>query len=69
MRRLDELHLDKPFMGTRMLGDQPARMNIKVGGRRIRTLIKRMGIAAVYRKPRTSTKHPGHKVYPYLLRA
>ena len=68
MRRLDELHLDKPFMGTRMLGDQLARMGIKVGRRRIGTLMKRMGIAAVYRKPGTSTKHPGHKVYPYLLR-
>ena len=68
MRRLDELHLDKPFMGTRMLGDQLARMGIKVGRRRIGTLMKRMGIAAVYRKPGTSTKHPAHKVYPYLLR-
>ncbi len=68
MRRLDELHLDRPFMGARMLRDQLNRVGIKVGSRRVGTLMKRMGIEALYRKPGTSKKHPGHKVYPYLLR-
>ena len=68
MRRLDELHLERPFMGARMLRDQLDRAGIKVGRRRVGTLMKRMGIEALYRKPGTSKKHPGHKVYPYLLR-
>ena len=68
MRRLDELHLEKPFMGARMLCDQLDRMGFKAGRRHVGTLMKRMGITAVYRKPGTSTKHPGHRVYPYLLR-
>jgi len=68
MRRLDELHLERPFMGTRMLRDQLDRAGIKVGRRHVGTLMKRMGIEALYRKPGTSKKHPGHKVYPYLLR-
>ena len=68
MRRLDELHLEKPFMGARMLCDQLGRMGLKAGRRHVGTLMKRMGITAVYRKPGTSTKHPGHRVYPYLLR-
>ena len=68
MRRLDELHLQRPFMGARMLRDQLDRAGIKVGRRRVGTLMKRMGIEALYRRPGTSKKHPGHKVYPYLLR-
>jgi putative transposase len=68
MRRLDELHLERPFMGARMLRDQVNRAGIKIGRRRVSTLMKRMGIEALYRKPGTSKKHPGHKVYPYLLR-
>lgn len=68
MRRLDELHLEHPFMGARMLRDQVNRAGIKVGRRHIGTLMKRMGIEALYRKPGTSKKHPGHQVYPYLLR-
>lgn len=68
MRRLDELHLEKPFMGARMLCDQLERMGLKAGRRHVGTLMKRMGVTAVYRKPGTSTKHPGHRVYPYLLR-
>lgn len=68
MRRLDELHLERPFMGARMLRDQLDRAGIKVGRRRVGTLMKRMGIEALYRRPGTSKKHPGHKVYPYLLR-
>jgi len=55
-------------MGARMLRDQLVRRGAPVGRRHVGTLMKRMGIEAVYRKPGTSKKHPGHKVYPYLLR-
>ena len=68
MRRLDELHLEHPFMGARMLCDQLNREGFAVGRKHVGTLMKRMGMAALYRKPGTSTKHPGHDVYPYLLR-
>ncbi len=67
-RRIDELHLEHPFMGARMLQDQLNRAGYAVGRRHVGTLMKRMGIEALYRKPGTSKKHPGHKVYPYLLR-
>ena len=68
MRRMDELHLDFPFAGSRLLRDLLNREGIEVGRRHIATLMKRMGIAALYRKPNTSKPAPGHKVYPYLLR-
>ncbi|KAB2891197.1 MAG: IS3 family transposase [Desulfobulbaceae bacterium] len=68
MRRLDELHLEYPFMGSRMLRDQLYWQGIAVGHKHVSTLMKRMGIEALYRKPRTSTKHPGHTTCPYLLR-
>ena len=67
MRRLDELHLEHPFMGARMLRDELNRKGFDVGRKHVGTLMKRMGMAALYRKPGTSTKHPGHDVYPYLL--
>ncbi len=56
------------FMGTRMLRDQLNRADSEVGRKRIGTLMKRMGIEALYRKPNTSKRQPGHKIYPYLLR-
>jgi putative transposase len=68
MRQIDELHLKHPFMGARMLRDQLSRMGFKVGRKHVSTLMKKMGIEALYRKPRTSKKHPEHAVYPYLLR-
>lgn len=68
MRRIDELHLDYPFAGSRMLQRLLTREGFAVGRLHIRTLMKRMGIEALYRKPRTSTPGDGHKVYPYLLR-
>ncbi len=68
MRRLDALHLEHPFMGARMLRDQLNREGFTVGRKHVGTLMKRMGIEALYRKPGTSKKHPGHDVYPYLLR-
>jgi putative transposase len=68
MRGMDELHLDFPFAGSRMLRDLLNREGVEVGRRHVATLMKRMGIAALYRKPNTSKPAPGHKIYPYLLR-
>ena len=68
MKLIDRLHLDYPFAGARMLRDLLALRGIQVGRRRVRTLMRRMGIEALYRKPNTSKKHPAHRVYPYLLR-
>ena len=68
MRRMDELHLEFPFAGSRMLRDLLNREGIAVGRRHVATLMRRIGIAAIYRKPNTSKPVPGHKIYPYLLR-
>ena len=68
MRRLDELHLNYPFAGSRMLRGLLWQQGLEVGRRHIKTLMRRMGIEAIYRKPNTSKPAPGHKIYPYLLR-
>ena len=68
MRRIDELHLERPFAGARMLRDFLGREGIAVGRRHVATLMKRMGIEAIYRRRNTSKPAPGHKIYPYLLR-
>jgi putative transposase len=68
MRRIDELHLEYPFMGARMLRRQLAREGVLVGRRHIGTLMQRMGIEALAPQPGTSKREPGHKIYPYLLR-
>jgi len=68
MRRIDELHLDFPFAGSRMLRDLLRGEGIAIGRQRVATMMKRMGIAALYRRPNTSKPAPGHKIYPYLLR-
>jgi putative transposase len=68
MRRIDELHLDYPFAGSRMLRDLLRGENIAIGREHVATLMKRMGIEAIYRRPNTSKPEPGHKIYPYLLR-
>jgi len=68
MRRIDELHLERPFAGSRMLRDFLNREGVAIGRRHVATLMKRMGIEAIYRKPNTSKPAPGHKIYPYLLR-
>ena len=68
MRRIDALHLDYPFAGARMLRDLLKREGHTIGRKRVRTLMTRMGIEAVYRKPHTSQRHLAHAVYPYLLR-
>ena len=68
MRRLDRLHLQFPFAGSRMLRGLLAAEGCKIGRRHVKTLMKRMGIEALYRRPRTTKPEPGHKIYPYLLR-
>jgi len=68
MRRIDELHLERPFAGARMLRDFLAREGVEVGRRHVSTLMKLMGIEAIYRRRNTSKPAPGHKIYPYLLR-
>jgi putative transposase len=68
MRRLDRLHLEFPFAGSRMLRGLLAAERCKIGRRHVKTLMKRMGIEALYRRPRTTKPEPGHKIYPYLLR-
>lgn len=68
MLDLDELHLEQPFMGARMLRDQSARQGIRAGRRHIGTLMRRMGIEALAPQPGTSKAAPGHKIHPYLLR-
>ena len=69
MRRMDELHLERPFAGSRMLRDLLNREGVVIGRRHVATLMKRIGIAAIYRRPNTSKPAPGHKIYPYLLRS
>jgi putative transposase len=68
MRRIDELHLDYPFAGSRMMRDMLVNEGTVIGRTHVRTLMHRMGIEALYRRPRTSKPAPGHKIYPYLLR-
>jgi putative transposase len=68
MRRIDALHLEHPFMGARMLRDSLRREGFAVGRKHVSTLMRRMGIEPLYRRPRTTKKHSGHRVYPYLLR-
>jgi putative transposase len=68
MHRLDRLHLEFPFAGSRMLRGLLAAEGCKIGRRHVKTLMRRMGIEALYRRPRTTKPEPGHKIYPYLLR-
>ena len=68
MRRIDELHLNYPFAGSRRLRDLLRAEGIEIGRERVATMMKRMDITAIYRRPNTSKPAPGHKIYPYLLR-
>ena len=68
MRTIDELHLEHPFAGSRMLRDMLKARGFEVGRKHVATLMRRMGIEALYRKPNTSRRHPQHQIYPYLLR-
>lgn len=68
MRRMDELHLEYPFAGSRMLRDLLRQEGMAIGRCHVATLMKRMAIEAIYRRPNTSKPASGHKIYPYLLR-
>ncbi len=68
MRRIDELHLEYPFAGSRMLRDLLRGEGIAIGRELVRTMMRRMAIEAVYRRPHTSKPADGHKVFPHLLR-
>jgi putative transposase len=68
MNRIDELHTQYPFAGSRMLRDFLKNAGFAVGRRHVRTLMRKMGVNVLYRKPNTSRRHERHKVYPYLLR-
>jgi putative transposase len=68
MRRIDELFLECPFFGSRQMARALMREGFSVGRHRVRRLMALMGLRAVYCRPRTSDPHPGHKIYPYLLR-
>jgi len=68
MRRIDELHLEHPFAGSRMLRDLLRGEGVQIGRARVITMMRRMEIEAIYRRPNTSKPAPGQKIYPYLLR-
>jgi putative transposase len=68
MRKIDELYTEDSSRGSRSIKRQLKRQGIKVNRKRIQRLMRLMGIEAVYPKPRTTRRHPGHKVYPYLIR-
>ena len=68
MRRIDTIYLGHPFFGARRIAQTLRRQGIKAGWLHIATLMRRMGIEAIYRKKRTSIPERGHKIYPYLLR-
>ena len=68
MRRIDELHLDYPFAGSRMMRDLLRGEGVAIGRERVATMMRRMSIEALYRRPNTSKPAPGHRIYPYLLR-
>lgn len=68
MKAIDRLHLEAPYAGSRMRKKLLRAEGFKVGRRHVRTLMRTMGVEALYRKKNTSRRHPGHEVFPYLLR-
>jgi putative transposase len=68
MRRIDELFLKYPFYGSRQMGRQLRREGAFAGRHRVRRLMRLMGLETIYQAPKTSTPHPEHRIYPYLLR-
>jgi putative transposase len=68
LERLDRIFTDHPVYGSRRLPVALLREEISVGRRRVRRLMRKLGLWAVRPKRNTSKRHPGHKVYPYLLR-
>jgi putative transposase len=68
MRLIDEIHMKCPYMGSRRLRNELRDRGYEVGRGHVRTLMQKLGIMALYQKPRLSEPHPGHRIYPYLLR-
>lgn len=68
MRQVDEIYLERPFYGSRRMAVELARRGFVANRKRVRRLMRLMGLEAIYPKPDTSRRHPEHKVYPYLLR-
>ena len=68
MAAIDRQHLETPFYGTRQMVRHLRRSGIQAGRKRVRRLMRKMGLACIYQKPRTSDPCPDHKIYPYLLR-
>ena len=68
MRLIDEQFMETPFYGSRQMTLHLRRLGHDVGRKRVRRLMRRMGLAAVYQRPRTSVPHPEHRIFPYLLR-
>lgn len=69
MRQIDELYLRHPFLGSRRMSRVLGRkLGMPLNRKRIQRLMRKMGIEAVYPKPKTSQTHPDHRIYPYLLR-
>jgi putative transposase len=65
---IDRIHLDEPYLGTRGIRNELWNRGHRIGRSHVRTLMRKMGIEALYQKPRLSKPHPGHTIYPYLLR-
>jgi putative transposase len=68
MRRIDALHTERPFLGSRRIAKTLSQEGLSINRKRVRRLMRLMGIEALGPKPRTTTPAPGHKIYPYLLR-
>lgn len=68
MRLIDEVFLETPWYGSRQMARHLRRQGYTVGRKRVRRLMARMGLAAIYQQPRTTVPHPEHRTYPYLLR-
>ncbi len=68
MRKIDEEFLRHPFYGSRQMAKYLRRQGYNIGRHRVRRLMRKMGLAAIYQKPKTSEPHPAHRIYPYLLR-
>ena len=68
MRLIDEQFLHTPWYGSRQMARYLRRQGYHVGRKRIRRLMRKMGLTPIYQEPRTSKSHPGHWIYPYLLR-
>ena len=68
MRAIDEIHLKYPFYGSRRIMYELRQQGYSIGRKHIRTLMKKMGVETLYRKPKLSKAHSGHKKYPYLLK-